>query len=168
MQVSAAQLHGYRGSDNSNSTLIYWPRRQLVATFGRWSVLLLMESAEQMCASRRHSMERHMASNNVGKRWTPWVSWAAVAAVAISLGGCAPRRVVVIRPAPPPPQYEVVPAPPYAGAVWIGGHWAWRAGAYVWIGGYYVHPTPGVIWVPGYWQRTWRGPRWIPGHYRPV
>jgi hypothetical protein len=71
-----------------------------------------------------------------------------------------PRHVVYTEPggviaevdvAPPPPQVEVVPAVPYAGAVWVGGYWGWNAGRHVWIGGHYEHPRPGYVWEPHRW-----------------
>ena len=54
---------------------------------------------------------------------------------------------------PPAPLVEHRWAPPYAGAVWIGGHHEWVDGRWVWIGGYYSYPPR-------------RGGHWIPGHYR--
>jgi hypothetical protein len=39
----------------------------------------------------------------------------------------------------PPPRAEVVVERPYAGAVWVPGHWKWRwwTGSYVWVHGYW-------------------------------
>lgn len=71
-----------------------------------------------------------------------------------------PRHVVYTEPggvvaeadvAPPPPQVEVIPAVPYAGAVWVGGYWGWNAGRHVWIAGHYVHGRPGYVWEPHRW-----------------
>jgi hypothetical protein len=52
------------------------------------------------------------------------------------LSGCT---TYVRVPAPPPPQSEVVGVAPYTGAVWVGGHWAWRPrfGRYVWVPGHW-------------------------------
>ena len=53
------------------------------------------------------------------------------------LSGCT---TYVRVPPPPPPQAEVVGAAPFYGAVWVGGHWAWR-------------PRLGTYrWVPGHWR----------------
>lgn len=99
-----------------------------------------------------------------------------VAAAAALLGGCVVAPVgpvpvaegpVVYAPmAPPPPQYEVVPAAPFAGAVWIGGSWGWSDNRYVWNRGHYERPRPGYRWQPRRWERgphgQWesRGGRW--------
>jgi hypothetical protein len=46
-------------------------------------------------------------------------------------------------PPPPPPQAEIVGVAPYQGAVWVGGHWAWR-------------PRLGTyVWVPGHWRMAY-------------
>ena len=47
-------------------------------------------------------------------------------------GGC----VVDVGP-PPPPRVEVIPAPPYQGAVWVHGYWYRGGGGWVWAHGYY-------------------------------
>ena len=91
--------------------------------------------------------------------------------IAVWAPGCAAEyydeaRVVEISTGPPPPRYEVVPAPPYVGAVWIGGYWGWRGRAHVWVPGRYVRPRPGYVYVPHNWARV--GPRWRyhPGGWR--
>lgn len=53
---------------------------------------------------------------------------------------------------PPAPYAEVVPVVPYAGAVWIGGYWGWRAGRHHWVPGYWDRPRPGYYWRPYRWQ----------------
>ena len=64
---------------------------------------------------------------------------------------------------PPAPVYERRWAPPYRGAVWVGGHHEWRGGAWVWVGGYYAYPPyPGAVWIPGHYRRGY----WHPGHWR--
>ena len=59
--------------------------------------------------------------------------------------------------APPPVQYEVVPALPFAGAVWVGGYWNWSGGRHVWVPGRYVRPRSGYHWQPHHWERGPRG-----------
>lgn len=65
---------------------------------------------------------------------------------------------VVTDVAPPAPYVEVVPAIPYAGAIWIGGYWVWRAGRYQWAPGRWEHPRPGYVWRPHAWVQ--QGGRW--------
>jgi len=55
--------------------------------------------------------------------------------------GCARRRIVRERPAPPLPRVEVRPASPCVGAVWVPGHWEWRS------------RRRGYVWIPGHWNR---------------
>ncbi|MBS0499434.1 MAG: YXWGXW repeat-containing protein [Burkholderiaceae bacterium] len=90
---------------------------------------------------------------------------AALLAAGALLGGCAvvPAPVAVAdgdvyaTVAPPPPPYEVVPAVPYVGAVWIGGYWNWYGGRHVWVPGRYVRPRPGYHWEPHHWEHGPRG-----------
>ncbi len=85
---------------------------------------------------------------------------------ALTLSACivvpAPRRVVYAEPAygpsvavvdvpPPPPYAEVVPLPPFEGAVWIGGYWGWSGGRHEWVGGRYERARPGYGWRPHAW-----------------
>src|SRR6185436_9403014 len=51
--------------------------------------------------------------------------------------------LVVSDVAPPPPYAEVVPAIPFAGAVWLGGYWGWSGGRHTWVGGHWDHGRPG-------------------------
>lgn len=87
-----------------------------------------------------------------------------------ALGGCVvapapypagqpgPVEAVVIAPmAPPPPLVEIVPVAPYAGAIWIGGHWTWSQGRHVWVPGRHVPPRVGHRWEPHRWVQGPRG-----------
>jgi hypothetical protein len=67
----------------------------------------------------------------------------------------------VVYHAPPPPPAAVVVAPPapYAGAVWVDGHWSWDGYQYVWVEGYYVEPRVGYVYVQPRWVR--RGGGWV-------
>ncbi len=83
---------------------------------------------------------------------------AALCAVALSACVVAPVRpytpvgVVAVADVPPPAPYaEVVPPPPFAGAIWIGGYWGWQGGRHVWIGGRYEAPRPGYYWQAHRW-----------------
>ncbi len=71
----------------------------------------------------------------------------------------------VVDAPPPQAQYEVIPAAPGIGYVWIGGYWAWQWGRHVWIGGRWAAPPGGHAWVPGYWGREYRGWRWHGGYW---
>lgn len=79
--------------------------------------------------------------------------------------GCGPTVVVK---KPPPPRTEVRPEKPFAGAVWIPGHWNWSAAArdYVWVSGHWAKDRPGKRWVSGHWKKGPRGWVWVKGHWR--
>lgn len=59
--------------------------------------------------------------------------------------------------APPPPRYEVVPAP-RRGMVWVPGHWEWRGHRHVWMSGYWTKMRPGYHYRPAQWHE--REGRW--------
>jgi hypothetical protein len=78
--------------------------------------------------------------------------------------GWSGEAVVV---APPAPVYEVIPAAPGLGYIWIGGHWRWQLNRHIWIGGQWALPPRGYsVWVPHRWERGQRG--WVehPGRWR--
>ena len=52
--------------------------------------------------------------------------------------------------APPPVQYEVVPAP-RMGFVWVPGIWEWRSHRHVWVGGHWVRSRPGHVYHRPRW-----------------
>lgn len=105
------------------------------------------------------------------------VRLALAGALALTLGGCViaplgPYRAPyageagpVVDAPPPQPQYEVIPAAPGLGHVWIDGYWGWNLGRHVWIGGRWALPPAGHAWVPGYWGRHERGWRWRGGYW---
>ena len=112
-----------------------------------------------------------------------------VAAAALSLSACVvapyPRHVyaqpvyqqqqpmedgtvAIVDVAPPAPYVEVVPALPFAGAVWIGGYWGWQGGRHAWVPGRWDHPRPGYGYRPHAWVQIggrWhlRGGGWVRG-----
>ena len=55
--------------------------------------------------------------------------------------------------APPEPEPAAAnrPASPYAGAIWVAGHWSHGASGFVWVSGRYVAPRPGHVFVPPRW-----------------
>jgi hypothetical protein len=89
---------------------------------------------------------------------------------AITLAACAanPRPgVEYVRRGPPPERVEVVTAAPYADAVWIRGHWAWRRNDYEWVPGRWTRIERGYHeWVPGHWDHDRYGWYYIEGHWR--
>lgn len=86
--------------------------------------------------------------------------------VALSLSACVVTpyptgqdiygNAVVTMP-PPAPYAEVVPAMPYAGAIWINGYWGWQQGRHHWVPGRYERARPGYRWEPHRWQQAPRG-----------
>ena len=80
-------------------------------------------------------------------------------APAPAYGGPAEEgSIAVIDVAPPAPYVEVVPAVPYAGAIWIGGYWGWAGARHAWVPGRWDHPRPGYSWRPHAWVQI--GGRW--------
>jgi hypothetical protein len=69
-----------------------------------------------------------------------------------------PGDTVVVGVAPPPPQVEVIPVVPFAGAVWVSGYWGWNAGRHYWAPGHFIRPVPGHRFVPHRWAQA--GGRW--------
>ncbi|WP_247664429.1 hypothetical protein [Ideonella alba] len=74
--------------------------------------------------------------------------------------------VVMAPMAPPPPQYEVVPAIPFPGAIWIGGYWNWVGGRHVWVGGRWEAPRHGWHYEPRRWEPAARGGYELRGGWR--
>ncbi|MEW6466181.1 MAG: hypothetical protein AB1434_09800 [Pseudomonadota bacterium] len=68
--------------------------------------------------------------------------------------GPAVSADVVVHTPPPAPYVEVVPVPPFAGAIWVAGYWSWTNGRHHWVPGRYVAPRPGYRYEPH---------RWVPG-----
>lgn len=73
-------------------------------------------------------------------------------------GGPVGSVVVTADIAPPAPYAEVVPAMPYAGAVWLGGYWGWGGGRHQWVPGRWDAHRPGYAWRPYAWAP--HGGRW--------
>jgi hypothetical protein len=97
---------------------------------------------------------------------------AALAACTVSTTtGTVPVEtdVAIVRVAPPPPRYEVVPPLPperFAIEYWQPGHWRWNEYEHVWVPGHYaVRPRAGAVWVPGHWQQRGAGWVFIEGHW---
>lgn len=76
---------------------------------------------------------------------------------------------VRVRVAPPPVRREVVVARPYAGAVWVAGHYDWRPrrADYVWVPGRWVRaPRANAVWVEPRWDRDGDGYAYYKGYWR--
>ena len=65
-----------------------------------------------------------------------------------------PQRQVVVRTAPPQPEY-----------VWVDEDWEWQGDRYVWVGGHWIEPRPGYVYRPGRWRHTDRGHVWVAGRW---
>ena len=64
---------------------------------------------------------------------------------------------VVVRPAPPSPRH-----------IWVAEEWKPNGrGGYVYAGGYWAAPPyAGAVWIPGHWKRGPYGDYWVAGHWR--
>jgi hypothetical protein len=77
--------------------------------------------------------------------------YGSILASAIAIPAFGQISVTIGNP-PPPIRYEVRPAMPGAGYVWVDGYWGVHGGRYV--------------WVPGVWQRPpYAGAYWSHPHY---
>jgi hypothetical protein len=80
--------------------------------------------------------------------------WIASLVLASALATPAFAGVgVYIGAAPPPLRYEVRPAMPGPGYVWVDGYWNWYGGRYVWRPGVWQRPPyagtiPTMITIP--------------------
>lgn len=99
--------------------------------------------------------------------WKRVVCGAALAAaLAIPASAQIHVGVVIGRTTPPPLRYEVRPAMPAPGYVWIDGYWNWVRGRYVWVPGVWQRPPyPGAYWSHGHWDRYPDGWYYHEGHW---
>ncbi|MFQ6116381.1 MAG: hypothetical protein ACE5NG_20165 [bacterium] len=74
---------------------------------------------------------------------------------------------IYLRFGPPPLRTirVVKPHRPYAKAVWIPGHWAYKKGRFAWVNGYWVKARPRYVYVPAHWKKSPRGWYFVPGHW---
>jgi hypothetical protein len=81
-----------------------------------------------------------------------------IAGSAASLPQVASAAVdVYLNFAPPPPRYEVVPAP-RQGYVWVPGYWDYRTNRHAWVPGTWVRERPGYYYRQSAWVND--GGRW--------
>jgi hypothetical protein len=71
--------------------------------------------------------------------------------------------------APPPPRYEVVPAP-REGYYWAPGYWRWEEPrrTHVWVEGSWVESRPGHRWRQDRWVQRERVYYYEPGGYEVI
>lgn len=63
----------------------------------------------------------------------------------------AAAQVTITFGSPPPPRYEIVPAP-RVGYIWAPGQWRWVDSRYVWHAGAWYRERPGYRYVPARWD----------------
>lgn len=108
---------------------------------------------------------------------TSWRACIAALLAPLALGACVvapvgydPYDTVAVADVPPPaPLYEVQPAVPFLGAVWISGYWGWYGARHQWVPGYWARAPHGQVWLAPSWhpyQGRWalRGGGWARGH----
>ncbi|MDO9357965.1 MAG: hypothetical protein Q7T70_03095 [Polaromonas sp.] len=88
---------------------------------------------------------------------------AAVLAVASALPAMA-QVTINIGVAPPPVQYETVPALA-PNQVWAPGYWAWNGDRHVWVRGHAIMKRDGYHWAPDNWVQTGNGYVRQPGYW---
>ncbi|CDG82727.1 YXWGXW repeat-containing protein [Janthinobacterium agaricidamnosum] len=72
---------------------------------------------------------------------------------------------IVINTAPPPPRYEVMPAP-RRGYEWAPGYWNWNGHRHVWMAGHWERLHPGQHYARPEWQQTHGGWRFNRGGWQ--
>jgi hypothetical protein len=72
--------------------------------------------------------------------------------------GAYDADIAVANVPPPAPYAEIVPVIPFAGAVWLSGHWGWSGGRHQWESGRWDRGRPGYGWSPNRWEQ--RGGQW--------
>jgi len=72
---------------------------------------------------------------------------------------------IVIGNPPPPPRYEMVPAP-RRGYVWAPGYWNWNGRRHVWVQGHWEHSRRGQVYMQPEWRHDREGWRLNRGGWR--
>ncbi len=88
---------------------------------------------------------------------------ASIALSAIAMPAVA-QVSMGIEIAPPPPRYEVVPAP-REGYVWGPGYWRYENERHVWAPGQWQTARPGSVWVADHWESRDGRNFFIAGHW---
>ncbi|HEX8951159.1 MAG TPA: hypothetical protein VF945_04905 [Polyangia bacterium] len=97
------------------------------------------------------------------------VAGALCGALVSSPARAAPMGIVVPVGPPAARVERRIPRRPAPTFVWIGGHWAWRAGRSVWVGGAWAPPPrPEWRWEPARW--SFESGHWVyyEGYWRPA
>ena len=87
--------------------------------------------------------------------WKRKLLLSALAAASIGMTSVPASAAVgiYVDVAPPPPRYEVVPAP-RAGFIWAPGVWEWRNGRHIWVNGHWIRERHGMYWHPDRWEES--------------
>ncbi|GAB2837979.1 hypothetical protein GCM10027277_01030 [Pseudoduganella ginsengisoli] len=105
----------------------------------------------------------HWEPERIGYQYRPgtWVraadGWRLEPGTWISLGS-VPMQVDYAAVPPPPPRYEVIPAP-RRGYVWSAGYWEWRGSRHEWVPGHWLAERPGYVYTSPRWLE--RDGRWV-------
>lgn len=83
----------------------------------------------------------------------------------ILFSSCAAQSRVYVAERHPAP-VVMRPAPPFAGAIWVGPEYRWHRGQYVYVAPRYVTPRHGHTWAQGYWKHHHGKQVWVKGHWR--
>ncbi|MCP3139141.1 hypothetical protein [Pyxidicoccus xibeiensis] len=77
----------------------------------------------------------------------------------------APQEdAVPTAPTAPPELPAENPTPrPFAGAVWVNGHWFWDGDEWRYNPGTWIAPMAGYRFINGYWEQDSQGWRWVSG-----
>jgi len=112
----------------------------------------------------RHAwVSGHWEPERMGYQYHPgtWVreggGWRLQPGAWIALNG-GNMRVDYAEVPPPPPRYEVIPAPRH-GHVWSAGYWEWRGSRHEWVPGRWLEERPGYAYTQPRWIE--RDGRWV-------
>lgn len=91
---------------------------------------------------------------------------ALTAAMAVPAMSQVSFGIQIGRTPPPPLRYEVRPAMPGPGYVWVDGYWRWDRGRYVWAPGVWQRPPyAGAYYTHGHWDHYPDGWHYHEGHW---
>jgi hypothetical protein len=98
-----------------------------------------------------------------------WIARTAAALAAacalLSTPAQAVNASIYVQIAPPPVQYEAVPAPRHQHA-WVPGHWSWDQSQYVWVPGHFERVRVGHYYDQPRWVQQGSNWGYVPGGWR--